>query len=103
MDKIINAQVDSLEEIERQLNIIIEQEISQIDIDAIIKNPQEELTRVTENVKRIFLDEYADKAIELGFDFGRIIKKRIEQDKTIKIDDLNNPQLNDTGKDNKPD
>ncbi len=103
MDKIINSHVDSIEELERQLNIIIEQEISQISIDAVIANSQEELSRVVENIKRAFLDEYADKAIEFGFDFGRIIKKKIEQDKTIKIDDSNNPQLNDTGKDNKPD
>lgn len=101
MDKVINSNVDSLEEIERQLDIIIKQEISQIDIDAIIANPAEELNRVTNNIKRIFLDEYADKAIELGFDFGKLINKKIEQDKTIKVDDSNNPNLNDTGEDNK--
>ncbi|MDD2680439.1 MAG: hypothetical protein PHO03_06555 [Candidatus Omnitrophica bacterium] len=103
MDKIINKHIDSVEELSRQLDMIIEQEISQIDIDIIIKDPQAELVRVVDNIKRIFLDEYADKAVELGFDLGRVIQKKIEQDKTIKIDDSNNPNLNDTGKDNKQD
>lgn len=103
MDKIINKHIDTIEELERQLDIIINQEISQIDIDAIVSSPRDELTRVAENIKRIFLDEYADKAIELGFDFGRIVNDKIEQDKTIKIDDSNNPNLNDTSKDNKQD
>lgn len=103
MDKIINKHIDSVEELSRQLDIIIEQEISQIDIDIIIKDPQAELVRVVDNIKRIFLDEYADKAVELGFDLGRVIQKKIEQDKTIKIDDSNNPNLNDTGKNNKQD
>ena len=85
MDKIINAHIDSIDELERQLDIIIEQEISQIDIDTVIKNPREAIAQVVENIKRIFLDEYADKAIELGFDLGRAIQKKIEQDKTIKI------------------
>ena len=103
MDKIINSHIDNIEELERQLDGIIEQEYSQISIDAIIALPKEELARVVENIKRIFLDEYADKAIELGFDLGRIIQKKIEQDKTIKIDDSQDPKLNDTSKDNKQD
>ncbi len=101
MDKIINKHIDTIEELERQLDIIIEQEIAQIDIDLIITNPKEELTRVVGNIKRIFLDEYADKAVELGFDFGRIIAKKIEEDKTLKIDNSKDPNLNDTGEDNK--
>lgn len=94
MDKIINNHIDTIEELERQLDIIIEQEISQIDIDEVIAGPQAALAQVIENIKRIFLDEYVDKAIELGFDFGRVIKKKIEQDKTIKIDDSKDPKLN---------
>ena len=101
MDKIINKNIDSIEELERQIDIIIDTEISQIDIDAVMDNPKEELARVAENIKRIFLDQYADKAIELGFDFGRVIKDRIEQDKTVKVDDSNDPKLNDKGASNK--
>ncbi len=101
MDKIINKHVDTIEELERQLDIIIEQEVSQISIEAIIISPAQELTRVAENIKRIFLDEYADEALELGFDFGRLLKDKIEKDKTIKIDNSNNPNLNDTGEDSK--
>lgn len=94
MDRLINIHVDNIEELERQLDIIIEQEVSQINIDDVLRNPQEALTTVTENIKRIFLDEYADKAVELGFDLGRKVKQKLEQDKTIKIDDSKNPELN---------
>jgi len=97
MDRIINKHIDTIEELERQLEIIINQEVSQIDIDLVLISPQKALNQVVENIKRIFLDEYADEAIELGFDFGRIIKKKLEQDKTIKIDDSKDPDLNATG------
>jgi hypothetical protein len=103
VDKIINTHIVSIEELEQQLDIIIEQEASQIDIDAAIANPHAELMLVVENIKRIFLDEYADKAVELGFDFGRKIKEKIEQDKTLKVDDSNDPKLNAESDDNKPD
>ena len=94
MDKLINKHVDTIEELERQLDIIIEQEVSQIDIDLILVSPGEELGRVADNIRRIFLDEYADKAIELGFDLGRKIEEKLEKDKTIKVDDSKNPELN---------
>ncbi|MDD5355947.1 MAG: hypothetical protein PHY56_05395 [Candidatus Omnitrophica bacterium] len=103
MDKIINKHIDSIEELNRQLDMIIEQEISQIDIDAVIKDPKAELAIVVDNIRRIFLDEYVDKAIELGFDLGKVIQKKIEQDKTLKIDDSQDPKLNDTGDNNKQD
>lgn len=94
MDKIINANVDALEELEQQIDIIIEQEVSRIDIDEIIASPQEALTKTAGRIKQIFLDEFADKAVELGFEFGRTVKKKIEQDKTIKVDNSKDPNLN---------
>jgi len=100
MDKLINKHIDSVEELEIALDKIIEQEVARIDIDNIIVSPQATLAQVAENIKRIFLDEYAHQAVELGFDLGKAINKRIEQDKTIKVDDSNNPKLNDTNKDN---
>jgi len=94
MDKIINKHIDSIEELERQMDIIIDEEISQININEVIKSPQKALEQVAKNIKRVFLDQYADKAVELGFDFGRKINKKIEQDKTIKVDKSNDPELN---------
>lgn len=101
MDKLINTHIDTIEELERQIDIIIDQEISQIDIDEIIASPQEALAKAAGNIKRIFLDEYADKAVELGFDFGKRIDKKISQDKTIKVDNSDDPKLNDTGENSK--
>jgi hypothetical protein len=103
VDKIINRHIDKLDEIERQLDRIIEQEVSQVDIELAITAPQEALAKVVENVKRVFLDEYADKALEMGFDLGRIIQQKIEQDKTIKVDDSENPKLNAESASNKQD
>ncbi len=94
MDKIINSHIDKLEEIERQVNAVIEQETSQIDIAALVSNPEAVLAQVADNVLSIYLDQYAHDAVELGFELGKIINKKIEQDKTIKVDDSKNPKLN---------
>jgi hypothetical protein len=85
VDKIINSHIDKVEEIERQLEIIIEQEIAKIDIDMVLADPKAALMEAAESIKEIFLDKYAHDAVELGFDFGRIVQKKIEQDKTLKI------------------
>lgn len=103
MDKIINSHIDNVEEIEKELDKIIEQEIADIDIKAIMADPKSELERVVENIRQIFIEKYAEQAVELGFDLGRIIQKKIEQDKTIKVDDSKDPNLNDDGTSNKPD
>ena len=103
MDKLINKHIDEIEELERQIDYIIEQETSQIDIGEIVASPQKTITQVVDNIKRVFLDEFANRAVELGLDFGKAVNKRIEQDKVIKVDDSNDPNLNDTGKSNKQD
>ena len=87
MDKLINAHIDSLEELEEKIDVIIQRETAKIDIDEILVSPEEALSMVAGKIQRIFLDEFADKAVELGFDFGRKVKERIKQDKTIKVDD----------------
>ncbi len=94
MDKLINSHIDKIETIEEQLDRIIEQEISQIDIDEVIRDPQNTLLIVAQNIKDIFLDKYAHDAVELGIQFGKMIQKKIEADKTVKIDDSNDPKLN---------
>jgi len=103
MDKIINAHIDKMEELERQIDVIIDREIGQIKIDKIVSNPQEVLAKITENIKEIFFDKYANEAVELGFDLGRLVKKKIEQDKTIKIDKSKDPNLNDNSGNKKQD
>jgi hypothetical protein len=103
VDKVINSHIDKVEEIERQLDLIIEQEIMQIDIDMVLADPKVALEEVAENIKSIFLDKYAHDAIELGFDFGRLVQKKIEHNKTLTVDKSNNPTLNDTSTGNKQD
>jgi len=95
MDKIINKHIDKIEEIENNLDLIIEQEILTIDIDEVIRDPQNTLLQVAQNIKDIFLDKYGHDVVELGIQFGKAIQKKIDQDKTIKIQDSNDPTLND--------
>lgn len=97
MDKIINQHIDKIEDIENQLDLIIEQEILTIDIDEVIRDPQNTLLQVAQNIKDIFLEKYGHDVVELGINFGKAIQKKIEQDKTIKVDDSNDPKLNADG------
>ena len=101
MDKLINIHIDNVEKLEEKIDVIIQRETAKIDINEILASPEEALSMVAGRIKRIFLDEFADRAGELGFDFGRKVNEKIEQDKTIKIDDSKDPKLNDTGEDNK--
>lgn len=101
MDKLINIHIDNVEKLEEKIDVIIQRETAKIDINEILASPEEALSMVAGRIKRIFLDEFADRAVELGFDFGRKVNEKIEQDKTIKIDDSKDPKLNDTGEDNK--
>jgi len=94
MDKLINSHIDKIEDTEAQLDLIIKQEISQIDIDEVIADPQNALLTVAQNFKDIFLEKYGHDVVELGIQFGKAIQRRIDADKTIKIDDSNNPKLN---------
>lgn len=94
MDKIINSHIDILEELELQLDKIIAQEIAQVDIDALVINPKEELTKIVLNIRDIFLDQYGPQAIEYGLNFAKKVKDKIEADKTIKVDDSENSKLN---------
>jgi hypothetical protein len=95
VDKLINKHIDQIEDIENQLDLIIEQEILTIDIDEVIRDPQNALLIFAQNIKDIFLEKYGHDVVELGIQFGKAIQKKQEQDKEIKIQDSNNPKLND--------
>jgi asparagine synthetase A len=101
MEKVINDHIDSLEELEQELEVIIDNAIDDIDIEALVKDPTAELERVKEEIKEVFLSEYAPQAVELGFDFAKAIQERIDKDKPVKIQDSNNPELNDKDRDKK--
>lgn len=94
MDKVINSHVDKIEELQDEFAKIIDSEIDKIDIDALLDNAEQELEVVINNIKQAFLDKYASKALEYGIDFGKLINKKIEQDKTIKVDKSKDANLN---------
>jgi len=94
MDKLINAHIDELDGLTDEIDAIVEDAVNGIDIEALVKNPTAELQRVIEEVKKVFLEEYAPQAGELGIDFAKKIQDKIDKDKTIKVDDSNDPNLN---------
>ena len=89
MDKLINTHIDKVEDLEVQIERIIDQEMSQISIDDVLASPKEALAQVANNIRDIFLGEYAHDAIELGIQFGKQVKKKIDADKTIQIENVN--------------
>ena len=99
MDKLINDHVDKMEELERQMNMVIDQEVSQINIDEIMKNPAVELALVVANISKTFIDEYSPRAMAEGMVFGKAIDKR----KVIKVDNTKDPNKNDDSKDSMED
>ena len=94
MHRVVNNHVDKVEEIEDDINAVITEEIAKIDIDEAVAAPLATLALVADNIKRIFLDRHAKEAVELGVDFGKDVKKKIEDDKTIKVDKSKDPNLN---------
>lgn len=95
MDRIINSHVDKIENIHNKLYDVIDEQTDKMAIEEVISNPEIALTMVVDNIKQEFLKEYAGQAVELGIDFGKLVANKIEQDKTLKIDDSENPKLND--------
>ena len=94
MDKIINANVDKLEALENDFNADLQELIGDLNIKAIIDNPETVMLQLKEDIKELYLEKYADRAVELGIIFAELIQKKIDTDKTIKVDDSNNPNLN---------
>lgn len=90
MDRLLNSHLDRMDNIEEQLERIIEQEMAQIDIDEVMANPEAALLAVAQNIKDVFVTHYGHDAVELGLQLGKAIKKKIDQDKTIIIDDKSN-------------
>jgi len=94
MDKIINASIDKLEELEKEFSIDLKELIGELNIKAIIDNPESAMLQLKEDIKELYLEKYADRAVELGINFAELIQKKIDADKIIKVDDSNNPNLN---------
>jgi hypothetical protein len=94
MEKLLNSHLDEIDTIEEELDALIDAAIGDIDFDALLKDPQAEITRVTQDLMKTFVDEYGHTCVDLGVTLAKKIQARIEQDKAIKIQDSNNPNLN---------
>jgi len=86
MDRIINSHIDEIDKIEEAIDAIIISETKKIKIEEVVAEPAEALAAVVEKIKRIFLDEYANQAVELGINFGKVVNKKIDNDNVLKFD-----------------
>ena len=94
MDKIINTHLDKIEELENEFNEDLGKLIGDLNIKAVIDNPEAEMLQLKEDIKELYLNKYAERAVELGISFAELIQKKMDADKTIKVDDSENPNLN---------
>jgi len=94
MDKVINKHIDEIEKLEEEFNADLNSIIKDIDINDVIENAEFTMSTVADDIKELFAEKYAIRAAELGIRFAEMIEKKIESDKTIKVDDSKNPTLN---------
>ena len=94
LSKLIENHVEAMDSIEEKVEKDIDQLIGKIDVDALMEDPEGELLILTEALSRILEEEYFEKAIDKGVEFGEKIKKLSEEEKKIKIDGGKDPNKN---------
>lgn len=94
MDKIINSHIDKIEALQEEFMSDLDSIIKDIDIADIIDNAEFTMSIIKDDILELYREKYALRAAELGIDFAEMIQKKIDADKTIKIDDSKNPNLN---------
>ena len=94
MDKVINSHIDKIEALQDEFERDLASLIAEVDIKDIIADPHGMMLLLKDDIKELFIEKYAVKAAELGISFGEMIQKRIDSDKPIKVDDSENPKIN---------
>jgi hypothetical protein len=92
LDKVIHSHHDKIEDIQETIHKEIETIIQNIDIDAIIENPKQELLLIIDVINELILNEYMQKAVETGIEFSKSINKA----KEILIDKTKDPSVNES-------
>jgi hypothetical protein len=91
LDPVINKHQDTLADIQAAVSEDIDTILASIDIDAVIDDPQGAMQEVVEVVKEKILSEHLEPAVKAGIEFA----KEIQKAKAIKVDNSNDPQVND--------
>ena len=90
IDHVIHKHHDKIDDIQKDLQDDIDVILKNIDIDAVIDNPQMVLDVVVRVISEKILDDYLQKAVEAGLEFSKEIGKA----KLIKVEDTNDPKAN---------
>jgi len=97
LDKVINKHIDNLLKIEADIDADIDKIMAEINIGAIINNPQQELNDIIGMIKKRIIDEHIPLAIEEGIGFA----KNAEKDGEIEVSKSKNPTANENLLDDK--
>lgn len=91
LDKVIHAHIDKMEEIENDMADSIDAMINSVNIDEIMDNPSIEMDILAEEIGNLIEEKYAPNAIENGLNFAQKVN---DLNRDIKVQDSNNPTLN---------
>ena len=89
MYELINKHIDVLEKIESETEADINKFMGQINIDAVLEDPQAALMIIADAINERMKSEYAPKALVEGLKFAKAVK-----DKTIEVPKTKDPNLN---------
>lgn len=90
LDKVILDHVEEIQSIEDEIGETIDFMIDDINIDAVIDNPESALNEFTSHIIDLLDKEYFNKAMEKGIELAKEVKK----DGDIQIVKSKNPTLN---------
>lgn len=90
LDKTIVDHVEQMDSLEDQITVDINNILSELDIDEIVKDPKEYLTDLAEIISKILIEKYHDKAAEKGLEFAKAVRR----DGSVSIQKTNDPNLN---------
>jgi hypothetical protein len=90
LDKIIHKHLDQMDEIQNKIDADISLIMENIDIDAVIENPHDALSKVADTLSDLIEEEYLEESIKQGIEFS----KEIARAKKITVSDSSDPKEN---------
>ena len=90
LDKVIINHLDEMDKINMEIEAIIDNLIDNINIDELVNDPALTLTTIGAVIEETMDEDVYMKAFENGVEFA----KAIEDDGDIKVQDTNDPNLN---------
>lgn len=93
MDKVIHRHLDKRMDIQEKVADKAEAAVDDLDLDALLSNPERELSRVAK-VAMVLVHGNAQEAATEGQRFAREVKKKDDEDKEILFQKTRDPKAN---------